>query len=196
MSTRLNLSAFVLAGTLLLAGCDAQTPELRTGRVAVDVRALFRAPDGGQVDCASAADEVALTVTDEGGKTKTYRQALILDEPGRPALQTVRFDVEVEPGRADFAVAVWSTNRRLLYAGEAADEEVGEDFDVAIALVKQAPVLQVCPAPVVLTQIPGGFAGELLVYNRGNSPLAWQALPPSQPCNGQPCLNFDEDAAR
>ncbi len=176
---RLCWIPFVLAG--LLAACDGQDPAPAVVRV--DVQGLFRAP-GQAGPCVSSAEAIVLTVADADGGTRTQRQPLTLDEA------EVTFRVALPPGRASFAVDVWSSNGTPLYSGSAA-YDVEDGFEVAVPLVKRAPVLQVCPAPLVLKRTANGSSGEFMVYNRGAGPLAWIAVPPAERCKDEACINFD-----
>ncbi len=186
MCLRPALSIALLAAALIGAGCDTHRSPTTTARVAIDARALFRAGPDGLAVCASVADEMLLTVTDGAG-TRRYRQPLTLEEAA------VVFEVEVEPGSVDFEAAVQSNNGTLLYSASRT-ERVEDGFNVTLPLTRRAPVLQVCPAPVVLRRNPNGAAGSFFVHNLGVGPLVWVITPPPGSCAGGPCTSFDEDA--
>ncbi len=178
-----TLARILLGGVLLLAGCDGQSPERSMAQVLIDVRPLFRASDvEAAAVCASVAREVVVRVKDSGGETRTYRQPLTLEET------SLRVDVEAAPGEAHFDAEVVSTNETLLYSGEAT-ADVYDGFLVTVPLAKRAPVLQVCPASVLLGV--NSASGEFVVGNRGVGVLRWQALPPATPCGQRACLAFD-----
>lgn len=177
--------ARILLGGLLLMGCDGQSPERGTAQVLIDVRPLVRSSGAEAAVCVSVAREVVVRVEDSDGETRTYRQALTLEET------MLRVDVEAAPGEARFGAEVVSTNETLLYSGTAT-ATVEEGFSVTVPLVKRAPVLQVCPASVLLDVNSG--AGVFVVANRGVGVLQWQAVPPAAPCGRLPCLAFDESS--
>lgn len=182
MNTSLSLLASSLA--LLISACDATIPQHTPQHVLVDVSPLHHpAEAGAAAHCLSIADEIVLTV-ESGREVSRHTRAITLEE------STVRFDVAVEAGPATFAVAVWSNNETLLYDGRR-EADVADGFSVTVPLARRAPVLQGCPGTLVMLANQDGPRGAFVLYNRGNAPVAWQALPPSQLCNQEPCLFFD-----
>ena len=100
----------------------------------------------------------------------------------------VSFFVEVNVGRVEFTVEIFSNNGTVLFAGGTREMIERDGFVVDLTPTPVNPVLQVCIEP-------GRHIFE--IHNRGSRVLAWRIIPPPDRCgitSPQPCVVFDPES--
>lgn len=186
------LGAGLMLGLLAMAGCDQPPPTAHEPtdeglHVVLDLTPLFRQTvDGVQQECVAVVDQVLLTVTSDDGTQTLPAQPVTAETP------QVDFDsVMVQQGAVTFQAEVRSNAGTVLYAAEQTTTVDAETFTVTLDLEKQAPVLQVCPLSISLTQNTD-YTGTFSITNRGTGVLTWAAEELGPGCDGQACLELHE----
>jgi hypothetical protein len=168
-----------------LAGCaGAEIAAPLGGRnVTIDLRTLLSPPAGStQTDCISTIAEAELRVGPQG----TPRRLPVSAAAGA---SSVTFDgIEVQQGTVPFSVSILSNNGTQLYGKDTTVRVDAGTFEVAMTVEKRAPVLQVCPAHMILDRA-GSFRQTLEVINRGTGGLAYEVRSPE--CPAGPCIAVD-----
>lgn len=119
----------------------------------------------------SVADSIDVFVRSSAGT--------VLDSAGRRLQRYQREDtlsITVPEGSSIFSARVLSSNRLVLFSGQADATTVNNDLEVAIPVCPERPVMLV--AADTARPVFGGdtITGTFTIYNRGSASLAWSVL--------------------
>jgi hypothetical protein len=158
-----------------LASCEAGTensPRYLTGVIEFrNAQQLAQIPGPYLV----SMDSIQVDVVSGGGAERSFDGRKLI-----PTDTIVTANTRVLPGVVNVTARVLNARRDTIYAGSTSGTVTTDGFQLSLTLVALRPVLAVAPASLTLALSPPALRlvrrDSVLVYNRGNPALAWQAL--------------------